>query len=56
VPDLERLLDLEFVPRSVAILQHLTQGEIALSRMQSMVESAFNFPVKTVRIDRKASR
>ena len=48
---MERLLGLEFVPRSVAILQHLTEGEIAPGRMQNMVESAFNFPVKTVRID-----
>jgi threonine synthase len=51
LPDVERLLGLEFVPRSVAVLQHLTQGEIAPDRMQNMVESAFNFPLRTVRID-----
>jgi threonine synthase len=51
LPDVERLLGLEFVPRSVAVLQHLTGREIAPGRMQNMVESAFNFPVKAVRID-----
>ncbi len=50
LPAVQDLLDLEFVPRSVAILQHLTQGEIAPGVMQRMVESAFNFPIKTARI------
>jgi len=50
LPAMQGLLDLEFVPRSVAILQHLTQGEIAHDVMQRMVESAFNFPIKTPRI------
>ena len=50
LPGMPGLLDLEFVPRSVAILQHLTQGEIDHGAMQRMVESAFNFPIKTARI------
>ncbi len=51
LPDVPGLLGLGFVPRSVAILQHLTQGEIALPVMQRMVESAFNFPVRTARVE-----
>jgi len=50
LPGVQGLLDLEFVSRSVVILQHLTQGEIAPGVMQRMVESAFNFPVKTARV------
>jgi threonine synthase len=48
VPD---LLKMAFVPRSVAILQHLTEGEIAEPTMQSMVASAFDFPVEAPAID-----
>jgi len=47
MPDMTGLLKLAFVPRSVAILQHLTEGEITASKMQSMVSSAFDFPIKT---------
>lgn len=46
LPDVSGLLELAFVPRSVAILQHLTEGEIAASTLQAMVTSAFDFPVK----------
>ncbi|MSQ97768.1 MAG: threonine synthase [Xanthomonadales bacterium] len=56
LPDVQGLLDLEFVPRSAAILQHLTEGEIAPGTMQGMVASAFNFPVKTPRIGSPGNR
>jgi len=49
--DIPSLLNLDFVPRSSAILQHLTQGEIAEDSMQAMVSSAFDFPLKTVEIE-----
>lgn len=48
--DVAGLLDMEFVPRSIAILQHLTQGEIELAEMQEMVESAFDFPLPCVKV------
>jgi len=53
---IQGLLDLEFVPRSVAILQHLTQGEIAHNSMQRIVESAFDFPIKTSRMASTSGR
>lgn len=48
MPDIQGLLELEFVPRSVAILQHLTEGEIAPPALQTMVASAFDFPLKVL--------
>jgi len=51
IGDIPGLLDLEFVPRSAAILQHLTQGEIPGNTMEALVDSAFDFPVKLERID-----
>jgi threonine synthase len=45
LPDIEDLLREDFVSRSVAVLQHLTQGEINESAMQRMVSSAFDFPI-----------
>ncbi len=51
LPDVTGLLELAFVPRSVAILQHLTGGEIAAGTLQAMVTSAFDFPVKVPAID-----
>jgi threonine synthase len=51
LPDIEGLLELEFVPRSTAILQHLTQGEIADEKLTQMVASAFNFPLKVKETD-----
>jgi threonine synthase len=47
LPDVEGLLQETFVPRSVAVLQHLTQGEVSEQCMQRMVSSAFDFPVET---------
>jgi len=49
--DIEGLLRLAFVPRSAAILQHLTEGEIAADTMQAMVTSAFDFPVNVTKTD-----
>ncbi|HLF30756.1 MAG TPA: threonine synthase [Xanthomonadales bacterium] len=49
--DIPGLLELDFVPRSAAILQHLTQGEVAEKTMSAMVASAFDFPVRLTTLD-----
>lgn len=46
LPNGNGLLDLEFVPRSAIVLQHLTGGEVDMEVMQRMVASAFDFPVE----------
>ncbi|HMB60249.1 MAG TPA: threonine synthase [Xanthomonadales bacterium] len=51
LPDLDGLLELEFVPRSVAVLQHLTQGELDEPTMHAMVASAFDFPVNAPELE-----
>jgi threonine synthase len=43
--DVDGLLQEAFVPRSVAVLQHLTGGEISAGAMQKMVSKAFDFPL-----------
>ncbi len=43
--DVRGLLGEPFVPRSVAILQHLVGDEIAPARLAEMVASAFDFPI-----------
>ncbi|MEE8496509.1 MAG: threonine synthase, partial [Xanthomonadales bacterium] len=43
--DVSGLLQEAFVPRSIAVLQHLTGGEISAGTMQKMVASAFDFPL-----------
>jgi threonine synthase len=43
--DVEGLLQESFVPRSIAVLQHLTGGEISAGAMQKMVSKAFDFPL-----------
>jgi threonine synthase len=53
LPDVAGLLELEFVPRSTVILQHLTEGEMDHQTMQRMVASAFDFPLKVARIARR---
>lgn len=45
LPDARGLLGEPFVPRSVAILQHLVGDEIAPARLAEMVASAFDFPI-----------
>ncbi len=47
LPDVTDLLQEAFVPRSVAVLQHLTSGEVSEQSMQRMVSSAFDFPLET---------
>jgi threonine synthase len=47
LPDVDGLLQEAFVPRSVAVLQHLTKGEVSEQSMQRMVSSAFDFPLET---------
>jgi len=47
LPDVSDLLQEAFVPRSVAVLQHLTSGEVSEQSMQGMVSSAFDFPLET---------
>lgn len=48
--DVKGLLQEPFVPRSVAILQHLIGDEVQESTLREMVESAFDFPVETPEI------
>ncbi len=50
LPDVEGLLDLEFVPRSAIVLQHLTGGEIDHHIVDRMVASAFDFPVEVPQV------
>lgn len=51
IPDVQNLLKESFVPRSVAILRHLIGNEISESRLQSMVSSAFDFPLEVPALD-----
>jgi len=43
--DVHGLLQEAFVPRSIAVLQHLTGGEISAATMQKIVIPAFDFPL-----------
>ena len=43
--DVAGLLELPFVPRSVAVLQHLLGDEIEAATVERMVTSAFDFPI-----------
>lgn len=43
--DVPALLRLPFVPRSVAVLQHLVGDEVGADRLEHMVKSAFDFPI-----------
>ena len=51
--DVPGLLQEDFVPRSVAILHHLIGDELSRSALQSMVSSAFDFPVEARPIDNR---
>lgn len=53
--DVPGLLDLEMVPRSVALLGHLIGDEIPEPRLQEMVAAAFDFPVKTTDLEGRVS-
>jgi len=47
LPDVDGLLQEAFVPRSVAVLQHLVGTEVSQQTMQNMVSSAFDFPLES---------
>jgi threonine synthase len=51
LPDLPGLLQEPFVPRSIAILDHLLGDEIGHDTVRSMVTSAFDFPVAVPALD-----
>jgi len=53
LPDLTSLLQESFVPRSVAVLHHLIGDEVSESTLQSMVSSAFDFPLVVPALDEK---
>ncbi len=46
LPDLDKLLEETFVPRSVAVLKHLIGNEVRLETLHNMVSSAFDFPLE----------
>ena len=49
--DVSGLLQESFVPRSTAVLEHLTGGEISTGTLQKVVSAAFNFPLSLQAID-----
>ena len=50
--DVRSMLELDFVSRSAAVLQHLTQDELPAQTMRELVTSAFNFPIDAPEIPR----
>ncbi|NIP19431.1 MAG: threonine synthase [Xanthomonadales bacterium] len=50
IPDVEGLLERDFVSRSAAILSHLAGPAVAEDDMSVMVREAFNFPLDLVHI------
>jgi threonine synthase len=46
LPDLDELLLEDFVPRSIAVLQHLIGDELDEPTLSRMVSSAFDFPIE----------
>jgi threonine synthase len=53
LPDVEDLLQEDFVPRSAAILGHLIGDEIETATLQRMVDSAFDFPLAVPALDER---
>ena len=49
--DVTGLLQLSFVPRSVAVLQHLLDDEIDAATVDRMVTAAFDFPIAAPALD-----
>lgn len=49
--DVDGLLQEAFVPRSIAVLQHLIGGEISVGALQKMVSKAFDFPLSVPRLE-----
>ncbi|GMR15682.1 MAG: threonine synthase [Gammaproteobacteria bacterium] len=48
--NIQDLLEMDFVSRSTAILQHLIGGSMAADVLQDCVKQAFNFPVRLVAV------
>jgi threonine synthase len=55
LPDVAGLLRQPFVPRSVAVLQHLLGDEIDAPVIERMVSSAFDFPIAVQRLDERVA-
>ena len=51
LPDVPGLLQEEFVPRSVALINHLIGDEVSETTIRSMVTSAFDFPLEVPALD-----
>ncbi len=49
--DVDGLLQEAFVPRSIAVLQHLIGDEISAGAMRKLVSKAFDFPLETSRLE-----
>ena len=49
--DVDGLLQEAFVPRSIAVLQHLIGDEISAGAMRKMVSKAFDFPLAAPRLE-----
>lgn len=49
--NIDALLDMDFVTRSSKILSHLIGDELPADTVEKMVENAFNFPVKLVKVE-----
>jgi threonine synthase len=55
LPDVEGLLQENFIPRSVAVLGHLIGDEIDEPALNKMVASAFDFPLEVPALDARVS-
>jgi len=51
LPNVAGLLQESFVPRSAAVLHHLIGDEVSEATVQSMVSSAFDFPLEVPTLD-----
>jgi len=51
--DVPGLLEIPFVPRSAAVLQHLVGGEIDAAAIERVVASAFDFPIAVPALDER---
>ena len=51
MPNIDELLEMDFVTRSSHILHHLIDGELPLEQVTQMVERAFNFDVPIVEVE-----
>jgi threonine synthase len=51
LPDLDEMLEMDFVSRSSVILSHLVGPVVAGEDMRAMVREAFNFPLELTAVD-----